>query len=157
MDGKYLPYPKETLAVLARGTDFAGARPVNHAIHANKEMIADKAEELMAEWNLKYLFIATEDENYYEYFKGRFGNRAFFTEQKRYTTRPGEWLAEMHRNNPNKPEGWQLGADYILAVYLLSKCHSFLASGSCGGVGEARKMNNGLWKHEYVFELGRYQ
>jgi hypothetical protein len=41
---EYLPYPDKTLGVLARGTDFVNTRLSNHAIHASKEMIADKIE-----------------------------------------------------------------------------------------------------------------
>ena len=151
---EFMPFPNETLGVLARGTDIAVSKPVNHAVHASKEMIADKIDALLSEWGLKYVFIATEDADYYEYFRERFGDKAYFTDQKRYRITPGEWLAEMHRNDSNKIEGWKLGADYILALYLLSIADSFMASGACSGVGEAKKMNNGKWRNEFVFDLG---
>ena len=150
----FLPYPEKTLGVLARGTDYVNTHLANHSVHASKEQLGEKIEELMKKWGLGYCFIATEDEGYFEYFKARFGEKAFFTDQERYKVKPGEMLAEMHRKNPEKEDGWKLGADYILAIYLLSRCNSFLASGGCSGVGEARNMNKGKWKNEFVFNLG---
>ncbi|MCR4746478.1 MAG: hypothetical protein K5894_14785 [Lachnospiraceae bacterium] len=150
----FLPFPDKTLGVLARGTDFVNTHLPNHTIHASMKCVGDKIDELMKEWKLDYVFIATEDLDYFEYYKERFGDKAFFTDQERYKIRPGDLLANMHRRNPDRADGWQLGADYILAVYLLSRCNSFLASGGCSGVAEARKMNQGQWKNEFVFDLG---
>ncbi len=151
----FLPYPDKTLGVLARGTDYVGTHLANHPVHADMETVGDKIEELLCKWQLEYVFIATEDEGYYEYYKRRFGDKAYFTDQERYTTKPGEMLAQMHRNRQDKREGFLLGTDYILAIYLLSRCNSFMASGDCTGVGETRKMNEGRFNNVFVFDLGR--
>jgi hypothetical protein len=151
----FLPYPDKTLGVLARGTDYVGTHLANHPIHASMEMVGDKIDQFLKEWGLEYVFIATEDAAYCEYYKDRFGEKAFFTDQKRYSTRPGEMLAQMHRRSEDKENGFQLGVDYILAIYLLSKCNSFMASGDCTGVSEAKRMNEGKYQHFFVFDLGR--
>ena len=151
---EFLPYPEKTLGILARGTDYAGKDFKNHNIHASKEQIAEKAKELLDKLNLEYLFVATEDENYCKYFKDLFGDKVFFTDQERYTTNPGEMLAGVYRRQGSKVNAFQRGADYILAIYLLSKCDSLLASGKCGGTTEAIKMNKGSFKETYIFELG---
>ena len=90
----YLPYPDRTLGVLARGTDFVNTHLKNHPVHATKEMMADKIDELMSTWDgLEYIYIATEDLSYVEYFCNRFGDKVYFTDQQRYSTRPGQLLA----------------------------------------------------------------
>ena len=151
---EFLPYPEKTLGVLARGTDYVHTHLRNHAVHADPDMIFEKIDKLIQEWNLEYIYLATEDASYCELFKKRYGDRVFFTDQERFTVKEGEKLAEMHRRNKNKRDGFLLGAEYILSIYLLSKCNSMIASGGCAGVGEAIKMNDGKYKHTFVFDLG---
>jgi len=151
----FLPFPDRTLGVLARGTDYSTRSFKNHSIHASKELLAEKIRELLAAWDLEYIFIATEDAIYCDYFKKEFGDRVYFTDQERYTTKPGEMLADVHRKQETKADAFHKGADYVLAVYLLSKCNSFLASGQCAGVTKAVQMNEGRFKEKYIFDLGK--
>ena len=87
-------------------------------------------------------------------FKEQFGDKVTFTDQERYTTKPGEMLADLHRRNVSSTDGFHRGADYVLAIDLLSKCNSFMASGRCAGVTEALKMNEDRFKEKFIFELG---
>ncbi len=152
---EFLPYPDKTLGVIARGTDYVGTHLANHAIHASKEMLGDKIEELLDKWNLEFIFIATEDASYYGYFKERFKDRVYMTDQERYTTMPNEMLAQMYRKRQEHNGGYRRGADYLLAVHLLSKCNSLLASGNCMAVGKTREMKKEEYKNVFVFDLGK--
>lgn len=154
-ENEFLPYPEKTLGVLARGTDYVNTHLSNHSIHASKEMICEKIDELLEEWGLEYIYLATEDLKYCEYFKERYKDRIFFTDQERFVVPDGQLIADMHRNNAHKREGFLLGAEYILSIHLLSKCNSLLASGGCAGLGEAKRMNGGNYKNIYVFDLGK--
>ena len=151
---QFLPYPDETLGVLARGTDYVHTHLSNHPIHASIDKICEKIDWALKEWNLKYIYVATEDEEYCTYLQGRYGDRLYFTDQKRYSVRENETLAKMHRRDSEKRDGFLLGAEYILAIDLLAKCHSLIASGSCGGVDEAVKENAGKYENVFVFDLG---
>ncbi len=148
---RFLPYPDDTLGVLARGTDYNNGGVENHPIHASKEMLKEKIDEILDETGLKYIYLATEDSGYSSFFKEAYGDRIFFTDQERYFTRKGEMLADMHRNKEKKREGFILGAEYYLSIYLLSKCTSLLASGRCTGVDQALKMNGGKYRVVFVF------
>ena len=121
---KYLPYPQRTLGVLARGTDFVNTHLHNHQIHASKEMIADRIDEALREWNLDYVYIATEDASYCEFFKERYGEKVFFTDQQRYITKHNELLSEFHRSEEVKRAGFELGAEYAASINLLLQCNS---------------------------------
>ena len=147
---QFLPYPNETLGVLARGTDFVNAHLDNHPTHVSKEVLRDKIEQALKKWNLKYIYLATEDESYLKYFKKEFGDIVYSTDQQRFTTKENEMLAEMHRKRKIKGKGFTLGAEYILSILLLSECNSLLASGSCSGVSAAINMNTGIYKNIYV-------
>ena len=151
----YLPYPDRTLEVLARGTDFVNTHLKNHPVHATKEMMADKIDELMSTWDgLEYIYIATEDLSYVEYFRNRFGDKVYFTDQQRYSTRPGQLLYDYHRSEPDRQTGFNLGAEYAASIALLAQCNSFLASGWCTGVSEAIRENQGNYRNKYIFDLG---
>ena len=154
-ESTFLPYPERTLGVLARGTDYVNTHLKNHSIHASKEMLRDKIDELLNEWDLDYVYLATEDASYCSYFKEYFKDRIFFTDQERFSTSKDQLLGDMHRNSTHKREGFLLGVEYILSITLLSKCNSLLASGGCAGVSEAIKMNNGKYEKKFIFDLGK--
>ena len=100
------------------------------------------------------MYMSTEDAGYFEYFKERYGDRIFFTDQERYRTKAGEMLWDMHERKAVRRDGYELGAEYILSINLLSKCKSLLASGACWGVSEALKENGGRYENVFVFDLG---
>jgi hypothetical protein len=151
----FLPYPDQTLGVLARGTDYVNTHLHNHTIHASKEMICEKIDELLTgREDLSYIYLATEDAGYCVYFKERYGDKIYFTDQKRFTTKPGELLADHHRSDAEKSDGFTMGVEYILSIYLLSKCNSLVASGGCAGVGEALRENEDRYQSVFIFDLG---
>ena len=118
-------------------------------------MMADKIDELMSTWDgLEYIYIATEDLSYVEYFRNRFGDKVYFTDQQRYSTRPGQLLYDYHRSEPDRQTGFNLGAEYAASIALLAQCNSFLASGWCTGVSEAIRENQGNYRNKYIFDLG---
>ena len=58
---RYLKEPEHTLGVLARGTDYVNTHLANHPIHASKEMIGDKIDEmLMADSSLRHIYICLQ-------------------------------------------------------------------------------------------------
>ena len=151
---RFLPFPERTLGVLARGTDYTKSHPHNHPIHASIELLCEKIDEVMIEWNLEYIYVATEDASYCKYLEKRYRGKVYFTDQKRYEVENGQFLVDMHKLQKNRP-GFELGLEYILAINLLSKCNSLVATGGCGGVSEAIKENNGCYQNVYVFDLGK--
>lgn len=76
------------------------------------------------EWNLDYVYIATEDASYCEFFKERYGEKVFFTDQQRYVTKQNELLSEFHRSEEVKRAGFELGAEYAASINLLLQCNS---------------------------------
>lgn len=67
---KYLPTPSKTLGVLACGTDYINTHLHNHPIHASKEMLCEKIDEMLNNDKiLECIYIVTEDAGYCEYFK----------------------------------------------------------------------------------------
>lgn len=151
---QFLPYPEQTLGVLARGTDYVKTHLPNHPIHASLDMLCEKIDECLKQWNLKYIYVATEDASYCRELKKRYRERVFFTDQERYEVEDGELLSELHKRQQTKRSGFDIGMDYILSIDLLSKCNSLIASGGCGGLSEAVRQNGSRYNNVYVFDLG---
>lgn len=152
----FLPYPEQTLGVLARGTDYVHTHLSNHNIHASLEQLCKKIDEIWDLWGgLQYIYLATEDEAYCRYFKERYKERLYCTDQKRYMVKEGELLCDIHQKAAGQTDGFTLGVEYILSVYLLSKCRSLLASGNCSGVGKALEQNHGKYRQVFIFDLGK--
>lgn len=149
---RFLPVPDRTLGVLIRGTDYINNPLPNHKKHASVDMVIDKIREVEDTWDFDRLYLATEDESVCSKMAEHFKARIRFTDQKRYTVKPGQLLVELH-GGKEEGKGFLLGAEYICSVCLLSQCNSLIASGECGALTEALRENNGRYEHVYVFEL----
>lgn len=151
----FLPFPEKTLGVHVRGTDFVHTHLHNHPIHASLKEMFDKIDEVYMTWeNIEYIYVATEDAQYMEAFREKYGSKVYFTDQQRYITSEDQLLSDLHRKN-NNCSGFQMGVEYILAINLLAKCNSRIVSGGCSGLTEALKENDGNYKNVYIFEKGK--
>lgn len=154
--GKIMTEPKETLGVLIRGTDYQKTKMPGHAIHATTAQMIEKIHEVEKTHPYKYIYLATEDEEVLAEMKREFGERLIYTDQERFTIEEGELLVNHHNKQAKeRGKGFRLGAEYLCTLRLLSQCESLVASGGCGGVGEAIKENKGKYRMTYVFDLGK--
>lgn len=149
---RFLPAPDRTLGVLIRGTDYINNPLPNHKKHATADMVIGKIQEVEDTWDFDWLYLATEDEEICSKMKEHYKDRIRFTDQRRYTVKPGQLLVELH-NEKKDGKGFRLGAEYICSVYLLMQCRSLIASGDCGALTEALRGKNGEYEHLYVFDL----
>ena len=95
----------------------------------------------MLSWESR-IYVATEDASYCRYFKEKYQDKVYFTDQERYTTKKDELLAEFHEKEIDKRSGFDLGMEYILSINLLSKCNSLIENG-------------GRYQNVYIFDLGK--
>lgn len=150
---RFLPNPEKTLGVLIRGTDYIHNPLPNHPRHAAVEQVMEKISELQPLWDFDRIYLATEDEEICEKMKARYGRQLLFTDQGRYTVKPGQLLADLHRAK-EEGKGFRLGAEYLCSIHLLSQCRSLIASGECGALTEALRENEGKYEHVFVFHGG---
>lgn len=115
----------------------------------------EKIEEARRKWGVDYtyIYLATEDAGICKKMKEQYGNMLVCTDQERFTTKENELLVQLHTEK-KQGEGFRLGAEYLATLHLLSLCESLIASGSCNGVTEAIRENEGKYQHVFVFELG---
>lgn len=149
---RFLPHPQRTLGVLIRGTDYVHNPLPNHPRHASIEMVMQKISEAEASWGFDWIYLATEDQEICRKMKEHYGERILFTDQERYTIKPGQFLADLHHTK-EEGKGFRLGAEYLCSIQLLAQCRCLIASGECGGLAETLRENAGRYEHVYVFHI----
>ena len=119
---------------------------------------------LIHEWLDKYgfdkVFLATEDEEALEYMRREFGSRVVALSQERLKLsdlRQDEILSvyeKEHADGMYEEKLEDTTVNYFYALYMLSRCDSFICSGRCNGADIVMSFNNGRFSHFYKFAVG---
>ncbi len=150
---------KKILGVLIRGTDYI----VSKMGGVRKMATVDVMLPLIREWidadGYELIFLATEDQDILDRMKKEFGAMIRIVSQIRHSVRDFEnmkLLSELEtkekQNNAGVVEDNTV--NYFYALYLLSKCQSFMASGQCHGWNVVNSFNHGKFKRCYKFQVG---
>lgn len=136
---------KQILGVIARGTDLAQSTHLKIDIYKMLEEI----KQVLAEGGYDYIFLATEDEGYFELFKYVFGNKLIYVGQKRiihnYEIEEYKYVGDLLDMKKENRSLW--GRQYLMITYCLSKCNALLYSIPCG----ALRLANILKEKEFNF------
>ena len=147
---------KDILGILCRGTDYKNLRPHLHTIQPEPKDVIKKAEELREKYHYKRIWLATEDAQIYKMFKDKFGDIIIDNNQYMYSGNEKTFLNKVEVNR--KDHFYNLGKEYLLSTYILSKC-KYLIGGKTAGTLGAYLMSNLFENQEYVYlwDLGRYK
>lgn len=141
------------LGTLCRGTDYTERRPSGHPIQPSASEAFSKAKQIMEDKEYDTLFLATEDQKIYDYFKEKLGDRLIFSGQKLYSGLNGkQFLSEIPVANYS--EKWHNIVDYYATIYILSKCEGLSAGLTCGSL--CAYLMSDSYQHVYFWELGQY-
>lgn len=143
------------LGILCRGTDYVKNHPYAHPVQPKTEDVIKKAKELIKRFNYKRIWLATEDLEIYNMFKKEFGDLIIENKQYKFGNTDNQWLADIkvHRENHN----YKLGKEYLLTIYILSKC-KYIIGGRTAGIAGSWLLSNGFanQKYVYIWNLGLY-
>lgn len=146
------------LGVKCRGTDFISTKPTGHSICPSVEQIIETIEEKRKEWgDFNFIFLATEDELIFRQLKEYYGEKIIFNETERIQSTNGKWLNELFDSElvgKNCKKARML--EYLISVYLLSKCDSLIAP-IVGATLGALRMRENPYTNLYLFQLGNYE
>lgn len=135
---KQLKYSHKILGVIARGSDLARCTHLKLDIKKMIEEVKGTFEK-----GYKYIFLATEDEEYQEFFYEEFGEQLLYIPQKRichdYENEEYKYVADLLEIKKEKRADW--GSKYLLITYCLSKSDALLYSIPCGALRLAN-----LWR-----------
>lgn len=140
------------LGVLCRGTDYIKNHPVGHPIQPDIPTVLAKTKEVKEQFNCEYVYLATEDDDYYQALKKEFGNKLKITNAKRTTTTEGININDVSYNRQR--DRYYKGRDYLINILLLADCE-ILVAGNVGGTHGALLLSKG-YDEQFVFDLGVY-
>ncbi len=144
----------DMIGLFLRGTDYTHLKPAGHAVQPTKEMAAEKVDEFLKKYPNNKIFLATEDEDILNYFKQRYGDLIFTTDNNIIKNYSGKnFLTDEIKNvNPNK---YKFGLDYLVKMICLAKCKCLIASMAAGSFfADLYNANN--YEQKYIFKLGVY-
>lgn len=135
-------FPKNTdrvLGVIYRGTDYYTA--AGHPNPLEPEEFAEKINRIMENNQFEYVFLATEVYEVTEIFKKRFGEKCFFTDQRRFSSSERNFLGTLHFDRAD--DEYKKGMEYLTVLMLLRKCKG-IAGAACTAHAIATVQHDGL-------------
>lgn len=142
------------LGILARGTDYVESRPKSHPIQPTINELIVKTQDLIAQWEIDAIYLATEDLSYVDNFKTTFGNKVIVSDARCYDYRKQheKFINDNHFDRDD--DAFFKGKEYLTNMVLLSKCKN-IECGITSGTYGVYMMNDGFEK-EYRWDLGVY-
>lgn len=146
---------KRILGVVARGTDYReeAAVKTNKSWRINVVKIdafIEACDYYKKKLDCDYIFVATEDKEYFERFRERFGEDLLFISQKRVIYNYTDLKFKPVKELLAVKDGKKAGRDYLAIIQSLTECSALLYNVECGAVRLAK-----LWKRD-KYELFQY-
>ena len=142
---------KSVLGVYIRGTDYVSLKPSGHPIQPNIEDVIVKIKEFLSKYEIDYIFIVTEDKNYYDKISGIFKDKIISSNKETFWDyKPGNYISNSFKNDP-----YERGLEYLVKMIMLTECDYLISSITNGSL-----FSYGLKEDEYIdsfwFNLGFY-
>ena len=151
---------EKVLGVMIRGTDYITSGMTGDRVMASPQQMAPLVHDWVEEYGFERIFLATEDEDALLYMRGEFGHQLVALSQERLKLsdlRQNEILSDYEKEHADGMYEEKLEdttVNYFYALYMLSKCDSFVCSGRCNGADIVMSFNNGRFSHFYKFAVG---
>ena len=148
---------QETLGLYIRGTDYTKLKPAGHPIQPSTEQAIRKADEFLKQYNLKKVFLVTEDYDIYIKIKEHYGNRLRIVSFDSFISGySGDNYLSLNNGDLSQLANTAIdrGMNYLVKIIILSKCKCFVGGNTCGSWA-AQVLSDG-YEDSYVFDLGRY-
>lgn len=147
------------LGVLIRGTDYILSKMGGVRQMATVDDMLPMIREWIDADGYDLIFLATEDQDILDRMKKEFGSMIRIVSQVRHSVRDFQNL-KLLSDLEKKEQADNVGlaedntVNYFYALYLLSKCQSFMASGQCHGWNVVNSFKHGEFKRRYKFQVG---
>ena len=110
---------KNVLGIHFRGTSYK--RSAGHPLPATKKQMYEITKEIIKKNKLDKIFLVTEEQNYLEFFKEKFGNKVFFLNSSYRSDKN-----DAFKIYPRNLHRYKLGREAIIEAMLLSSCKYFV-------------------------------
>lgn len=160
---------KKTLGLLIRGTDykkvgFDNSGKSNGRSQSSVEDMIPTVKEWLKKDGYDIIFLATEDLDILNTMRGEFGKKVIAIAQERHSSselKDGQLLNDFEKEiySPKEYDNrvMETTVNYFYALYILSKCTSFLCSGQNNGWDSVRGLNCGKFLRCAKFISGKLE
>lgn len=152
---------KKTLGILIRGTDYIVSNMSGSRKMATVDEMLPMIREWMQEDGYERIFLATEDQDVLDKMREIFGKQIIAVSQVRHRVSDFQTvrlISDLEKEESNGENYENLVEDntinYFYALYILSKCDSFMASGQVHGWDVVNAFRIGEFKRCYKFQVG---
>lgn len=152
---------RKALGVLIRGTDYVTAGMGGMRRMATAEQMIPTIREWIDRDGYEVIFLATEDQNALERMREEFGDMLIAVAQERHTVEEftdvrmiSDLEKKLYEETEYDRRVMDTTVNYIYAIYLLSRCDGFIASGQCNGVDMVLSFNENRFENYYRFAVG---
>ncbi|MBQ6441753.1 MAG: hypothetical protein IJJ13_04075 [Lachnospiraceae bacterium] len=152
---------KRMLGILLRGSDYIASGMSGASAPVTVESALPKIREWMEEGDYDGIFLATEDRDILDKMLAAFPGKIRVVSQERYGITDFQkeqvtTISELDRKrHPGEEEYDQFledsTANYFYALYLLSRCESFMYSGQCGGSTMTKSLSEKGFRRMWCF------
>ena len=142
------------LGVHCRGTDYTKLSPHNHAIQPTVDELIHITKEKMNEWNMGFVYLATEEAEAVRLFEEAFRERLIVSNSMRHEMYDGSTLTPNVRFSRDNDK-YISGLEYLTDIMLLVECDGIVST-LTGGAYAALLLNGGRYKHKHIIDLGVY-
>ena len=151
---------KKMLGILLRGSDYIASGMSGASAPVTVESALPKIREWMDEGGYDGIFLATEDQDILDKMKDAFPGKIRAVSQERYSitdfqeegvTTISELDSKRHPGDDYDNFLEDSTANYFYALYLLSRCESFMYSGQCGGIVMTKSLCEKGFKRMWCF------
>ena len=155
-------HKKRMLGILLRGSDYIASGMSGASAPVSVASALPKIREWMSADGYDGIFLATEDQDLLDEMRAAFPGKVLAAAQERYSIRDFEEVKTISELDRLRHPGEEYDAfvedslvNYFYALYLLSRCESFMYSGQCGGVVLAKGMCRDGFKRVWSFAEGK--
>ena len=151
---KYFPSGKKILGISMRRGGAAREdtyHAPNHPIQPTPDEMLKVVWDKMKLWGIDFVFLATEEQHYIDYFIDALGDKLIYLPRKRYVG----WKKYTEEENPLYQPGhrYQTALDYLTEMEMLARCQCLIGS-ITSGLRYALIRNGGLYEHVKILENG---
>ena len=152
---------RKTVGILIRGTDYISSGLSGERLMATVPQMIPMIRKWIDEDHYECIFLATKDADILEQMREEFGSSVIAISQERFRVsdfRQGQIISELEKETKDQSEYDASVEDttinYLYAIYLLSRCESFMCSGQCNGWDVVMQLNEGEFLRSYKFSVG---
>lgn len=152
---------RRMLGILMRGTGYITSKQPGARKMASAEEMLPMIHAWMEEDKYDAIFLATEDQDILDIMKNEFKGKIRVIAQGRHRVSDFQKVILLSDLEKQERTGEEYEAaledttvNYFYALYILSKCESFMCSGQCNGWDVVNSFNHGRFKRCYKFQVG---